>query len=104
MGLGPRLAGFRRARPWSETRRRTLSVGGRAIIALIEAQGINDLHRIYETAQRDGVHPDLAFIGTDFVAEPHARFDTAYMKRLFDYAYQAGMRGYPWHQGVPSDP
>jgi Patatin-like phospholipase len=83
---------------WSETRRRTLSVGGRAISALIETQGINDLDRIYETAQRDGVHINLAYIGTDFVAEPHARFDAAYMKRLFDYAYQAGMRGYLWHQ------
>jgi hypothetical protein len=79
-------------------------VGGRAINALIETQGISDLHRIYETAQRDGVHLNLAYIGTDFETEPHARFDTAYMKRLFDYAYQAGMRGYPWHQAPTSDP
>jgi hypothetical protein len=89
---------------WSETRRRTLSVGGRAIGALIETQGISDVHRIYETAQQDGVNLNLAYIGTDFDAKPHARFDTVYMKRLFDYAYQASVRGYLWQKAPPSEP
>jgi hypothetical protein len=89
---------------WSETHRRTLSVGGRAISALIETQGISDVHRIYETARQDGVNLNLAYIGTDFDAVAHARFDPVYMKRLFDYAYQAGVRGYPWRKAPPSEP
>jgi hypothetical protein len=88
---------------WSDTRRRTLSVGGRAISALIETQGISDVHRIYKTAQDDGVDFNLAYIGSDFSAERHAHFDSPYMKRLFDYAYQAGLQGYPWHKVPPTE-
>jgi len=89
---------------WSETPRHTLSVGGRAISALIETEGISDVHRIYETAQHDGVDLHLGYIGSDFTAAPHPRFDPVYMKRLFDYAYQAGALGYPWQKAPPSEP
>ena len=72
--------------------------------ALIQTEGISDLHRIYETAQHDGVEFHLAYIGTDFSEEPHAPFDSAYMKRLFGYAYQAGVQGYQWHKVPPTEP
>lgn len=88
---------------WFETPRRTLSVGGRAIGALIETQGISDVHRIYETARGDGVDLNLAYIGPDFEAKPHARFDSAYMKQLFKYAYEAGARGYAWQPSPPGE-
>lgn len=89
---------------WSETRRRTLSVGGRAISALIETEGISDVHRIYETARRDGVNLNLAYIGSDFTVKPHSQFDTVYMQHLFEYAYQAGVRGYAWKKSPPGEP
>src|ERR1700722_16868644 len=89
---------------WSDTRRRTLSVGSRAISALIETQGISDVQRIYETARHDRVDFNLAYIGSDFSTARHAQFDTGYMKRLFDYAYRAGVNGYPWHKVPPSEP
>jgi len=89
---------------WSDTRRRTLSVGSRAISALIQTQGISDVQRIYETARHDGVDFNLAYIGSDFSPPRHAQFDTAYMKRLFDYAYRASVKGYPWHKLPPSEP
>jgi hypothetical protein len=28
-------------------------------------------------------------------------FNTAYMKRLFDYAYQLSVTGDPWHKAPP---
>jgi hypothetical protein len=89
---------------WFDTPRRTLSVAGRAITALVQTQGISDVHGIYEVARHDGVNFNLAYIGSEFGEAPHALFDTAYMKRLYDYAYQASSKGYPWHKAPPTDP
>ena len=88
---------------WSGTRRRTLSIGGRAISALIQTQGINDVDRIYRAAQQDGVDFNLAYIGSDFSYPHNENFDTEYMKRLFDYAYRLSANGYPWHKTPPGE-
>ncbi|HEF4760157.1 TPA: patatin-like phospholipase family protein [Pseudomonas putida] len=88
---------------WSGTKRRTLSIGGRAISALIQTQGISDLERIYRMAQQDGADFNLAYIGADFDF-PHLRkFDSEYMKRLFEYAFQLSAKGYPWHKSPSSE-
>ncbi|MHC8286524.1 patatin-like phospholipase family protein [Pseudomonas sp. XS1P51] len=83
---------------WSGTKRRTLSIGGRAISALIQTQGISDLDRIYRIAQQDGADFNLAYIGADFDSSRNHKFDGEYMKRLFDYAFQLSAKGYPWHK------
>ncbi|KDD70481.1 patatin [Pseudomonas mandelii PD30] len=83
---------------WSGTKRRTLSIGGRAISALIQTQGISDLDRIYRIAQQDGADFNLAYIGSDFDTSRAYKFDGEYMKRLFDYAFQLSAKGYPWHK------
>jgi hypothetical protein len=88
---------------WSDTERHTLSIAGRAISALIQTQGISDLERIYQTAARDGVDFNLAYIGSDFNYPHNKTFDPEYMKRLFDYAYQLSVNGYPWHKAPPSE-
>jgi hypothetical protein len=88
---------------WSDTERHTLSIGGRAISALIQTQGISDLQRIYQTARRDGVDFNLAYVGSDFNYPHKETFDPEYMKRLFDYAYQLGAKGYPWHKAPPGE-
>nr|WP_180206915.1 patatin-like phospholipase family protein [Pseudomonas sp. SbOxS1]NYU07239.1 patatin family protein [Pseudomonas sp. SbOxS1] len=87
---------------WSGTKRRTLSIGGRAISALIQTQGISDLERIYRMAQQDGAQFNLAYIGSDFNVARTQKFDGEYMKRLFDYAFQLSTKGYPWHKSPPS--
>jgi hypothetical protein len=83
---------------WSGTKRRTLSIGGRAISALIQTQGISDLERIYRIAQQDGADFNLAYIGADFHHLRSHHFDGEYMKRLFDYAFELSAKGYPWHK------
>ena len=88
---------------WSDTERHTLSIGGRAISALIQTQGISDLERIYHTAAQDGVDFNLAYIGSDFNYPHNKRFDPEYMRRLFDYAYQRSANGYPWHKMPPRE-
>ena len=88
---------------WSDTERHTLSIGARAISALIQTQGVSDLQRIYQTAQQDGVDFNLAYIGSDFSYPHHKEFDPEYMKRLSDYAYQLSVKGYPWHKTPPGE-
>ena len=88
---------------WFNTRRRTLSIGERAINALVQTQGISDLHRIYETARRDGVDFNLAYIGSAFNVPHTEQFNTTYMKQLFDYAYQLGAEGFPWQKVPPGE-
>jgi hypothetical protein len=88
---------------WSDTERHTLSIGARAISALVQTQGISDLQRIYQTARRDGVDFNLAYIGSDFSYPHKETFDPEYMKRLFDYAYRLSVKGYPWHKAPPGE-
>ncbi|MHC8320878.1 patatin-like phospholipase family protein [Pseudomonas sp. GB2N2] len=88
---------------WSGTKRRTLNIGGRAISALLQTQGISDLERIYRMAQQDGADFNLAYIGADFDVTHDRKFDGEYMKRLFDYAFQLSAKGYPWRKSPYSD-
>jgi hypothetical protein len=88
---------------WSASKRRTLSIGGRAISVLIQTQGIGDLGRIYLTAKQDGADFNLAYIGADFDYPHDEEFDTEYMKRLFDHGYNLAAKGYPWHKAPPDE-
>ena len=93
-----------RAEPeWSGTKCRTLSIGGRAISALIQTQGISDLGRIYQIAQQDGADFNLAYIGSDFHCPRSQKFDGEYLKSLFEYAFQLSAKGYPWHKSPPRE-
>ncbi len=86
---------------WAAVERSTLTIAGRAISSLIQSQGLGDLYRIYATAQQDGLDYNLAYIGADFNAEHKEDFDATYMRALFDYGYQLGRKGYPWHKTPP---
>ena len=88
---------------WSEMKRRTLRIGGRAISVLTQAQGINDVSRIYLTAKRDGADFNLAYIDSDFSYPHEEEFDTQYMNQLFEHAYELAVKGYPWHKMPPSE-
>jgi predicted acylesterase/phospholipase RssA len=86
---------------WAEVERRTLSIAGRAISTMITASGYNDVIRIYNNTQRDGVGYNLAYIGTDFTQKLPEPFDPGFMRALFDYGYQRGRRGYEWAHKPP---
>lgn len=90
------------ARGWSEVRRRTLDVASEAIATMIHSSGLNDLFRVYVTAQLDGVDYNLALIENDFSAAPKSgQFDRAYMNALFNYGYDKALNGYPWRKAPP---
>jgi hypothetical protein len=86
---------------WASTQRSTLSIAERAINTMISASGINDVMRMYNTTQHDGIPFNLAYIGPDFTEKLPAPFDQGYMRDLFDYGYQRARRGYDWAKEPP---
>ncbi len=63
--------------------------------------GFSDVVRIYDTARRDDIGYNLAYIGRDFTMPLPTPFDPAYMRALFDYGYQKALRGYDWAKRPP---
>ena len=86
---------------WAVVERRTLGIAGRAISTMIAASGYNDVIRIYNNTQRDGIGYNLAFIGSDFNEQLPSPFNQAYMRALFDYGFERGRRGYDWAHRPP---
>lgn len=88
---------------WANTPRRTLSIGGRAINALVQSEGVNDIYRAYHTARQDEAHFNLAYIASDFNAPHRKAFEKAYMQSLFEYGYRLGAAGSAWHAAPPGE-
>lgn len=86
---------------WAAVQRRTLSITGRAIATMIAASGYNDVMRIWNQAQTDRLDYHLAYIGREFTVPYDSPFDPAYMRPLFDYAYQRAQRGFDWAHQPP---
>ena len=86
---------------WAETKRRTLTIVGRAISSLIQTQGVGDIYRIYVAAQRDKIDFNLASIPATFTTELQQPFDTHYMNALFALGYELGKNGYHWAKFPP---
>jgi predicted patatin/cPLA2 family phospholipase len=87
--------------PFSETKRQTLSIAGRAISTLITASGVGDIYQIYLTTRRDGVGFNLAYIDSGFSEPYKSPFDQAYMTKLFNYGRDKARAGYPWRHQPP---
>jgi predicted acylesterase/phospholipase RssA len=86
---------------WADTRRKTLSIAGRAVSSLIQSQGVGDLYRIYAASERDGVDFNLAYIPESFDVALPEPFDQHYMNELFNVGYELGRSGYPWAKAPP---
>jgi predicted acylesterase/phospholipase RssA len=86
---------------WASTQRTTMGIAARAISTMIAASGINDVIRMYNATQRDGIDFNLAYIGSDFTQKLPAPFDQGYMRALFDYGYLRARRGYEWAKQPP---
>jgi predicted acylesterase/phospholipase RssA len=85
----------------AETERRTITIAGRAITAMLAASGNNDLLRTYFIARRDGVDYNLAVIESDFVGGRASEFDQAYMQALYGYGYRRAASGPLWLKAPP---
>ncbi len=86
---------------WAAVERRTLSILGRSTSTMIQSQGYGDLIRIHRVAEMIDADFNLAIIPPDFDFEHREEFDTAYMRALFDRAYEMAIKGYPWMKQPP---
>jgi hypothetical protein len=91
----------RMAPKWKPVKNRLLPIMGGSVSALIRTQGIGDLYRIYQTALKDGMDYNLAYIPDDFDEIPQEQFDPVYMRKLFDIGYELAADGYPWDKLPP---
>jgi hypothetical protein len=80
---------------------RLLPLAGRSLESLVRTQGIGDLYRIYLETCRDGLDFNLAYIPPDFTEQSKGEFDTEYMKKLYDLAYERAKNGYAWDKMPP---
>lgn len=85
----------------TSVKRQTLAIAGQAISTMTAANAVNDLYRIYLTAQRDGVDFNLAYLEDEFTDPYKGPFDKAYMNTLFAYGYRKGQAGYAWRKLPP---
>ena len=88
-------------RPEQDVRRQTLAIATQALTTMTATSGVNDTYRMYLTTKRDGVGFNLAYIDDDFTLPYVGPFDKTYMRALFEYGYQTGVAGYPWHKTPP---
>jgi hypothetical protein len=87
---------------WQPVPRRTTKVARRAIDALIDAQGVNDLYRLQVAAENAKEDFHVAYIGDEF-SYPHSReFDPDYLRHLFTYAYTKAAQAAEWLPKIPA--
>jgi predicted acylesterase/phospholipase RssA len=87
---------------WAGTQRRTSHIFARSIGTLLNMQGFTDLERIYDIVIRDGVDFNCAYIGNDFALSHAVRFETAFLRRLYQYGYEQSVKGLAWKKSLPS--
>ena len=81
---------------------RTLNIAMHSIECLIQQATLADLDRMYLLSRLSGVHFNLAYIPATFNPPHPEEFERKYMRDLFDYAYDLGVRGYPWKKLPPN--
>lgn len=86
---------------YEQVQNKLFPIAGRSISSLVRTQGIGDLYRIYLEACRDRLDFNLAYIPSDFTEKPESEFDTEYMRKLFDLAYERAAAGYDWVKMPP---
>lgn len=87
---------------WSDVEDRIVPIAGRAIGTLIKSHYDGDIYRIYVLTDRDEISFNLASIpgGTNIKAT-NGMFDTVYMQKLYNLAFEKAKNGYPWEKYPP---
>ena len=87
---------------WAGTKRRTSNIFTRAVSTLLHIQGFSDLEHIHDIATRDGVDFNCAYIGNDFAFSHTVRFETAFLRRLYQYGHDLSAKGMAWKKSLPT--
>lgn len=86
---------------WASVDRRLMTIVNRSVTALIHAQGVGDLNRMFMTSTRDGIDYNLAYIPSDFTVTKNSEFDSTYMNALFERGRAMAAAGYAWDKFPP---
>lgn len=86
---------------WASVDRRLMSIVNRSVSALIQAQGVGDLNRMFLSSRRDGIDYNLAYIPRDFTVTKNSEFDSRYMTALFERGRAMAAAGYAWDKYPP---
>lgn len=77
------------------------SISGRAIGTMLKVSGINDLYRLFLSAEHDGVDFYYIALPVDYVRSTDEEFNEAEMNRQYQLGYQLGANGIPWRRLPP---
>ncbi|MEM8885214.1 MAG: patatin-like phospholipase family protein [Planctomycetota bacterium] len=81
--------------------RKFFTIAGRTIEALVRANTIGNIYRIYLNCKRDGIAFRRTAIPDDFDEQAEETFDPKYMQALFQVGFEAGRRGDAWSSLPP---
>ncbi len=77
------------------------SISGRAIATMLKVSGINDLYRLFLSAEHDNVDFYFVSLPTDYVRTTDEEFNEAEMNRQYQLGYKLGVEGVPWRRLPP---
>ncbi len=86
---------------WRPVDLRLISIAGRSANSMVHSQGVGDLYREFIGAHKFGFDFNLAYIPSSFEEEPEDLFDQEYMLKLYKWAYDMAVEGYPWEKKPP---
>ena len=81
--------------------RKIIPIATRSVSSLIRTQGVGDLYQIFSLCKRDGNDFNLAFIPEEFNEPSSELFDTSYMTKLYQFAYDLAVKDDLWKKTPP---
>ena len=82
-------------------RPRLADIADRTITSLVNSCAMGDLYRICYAAGRYGSEFNLAIIPDEYEFKESEAFDPKEMTRLYNMAFEAARKGYPWRKVPP---
>ena len=82
---------------------KTIDIASRASSTIVKTQTRSILYSTYAFASRNHYGFNLTYIEEDQPVSPSTGFDTAYMRRLFDYGYERARSNRLWSRSPPTD-
>lgn len=82
-------------------KRKLKEIAGRTVSAMIKAEALGDLYRIYAFTRRDNIDYNYVGIPGDYEWLSDEEFDPEEMKNLYDLGYKVAVSEDPWMKTPP---
>lgn len=89
-------------RPYQPVESGVFNIAGKALSTLISGSATGDLYRLYARTQKQSSAFFATWMPDDFSADQAEMFDVVYMRKLYEFGFQAGVSGNAW-QTTPPD-